>query len=368
MYPMAAYSTEVRDNFIKAVERRHPDQVPVAACISSQYICARSGVNMHDYLYDPQIKLKVQCAFQDEHPDILLVPGIYPDFGCGVLEPSAFGCKLVQCENNPLTPQPVCPRAWRAQPGEGTLQDVIDSKNPDPGKDGLLPQVLAQYRYYWEHLDRRYIEGFGYLDGFAFAMGPVETAALVIGYENFLMGLNDSPRLIERLLDKMTEFTISWLRTQEQVNGKLKRIYLLDHMPARVGPDAFEEFVFPYLARVCAAFSDAIKIYHICEKRIAHVLPRLADMGIDVLYFAADISQVKAALGGRVCLMGNLNPIELLLRASPQQIVDEARRCLSIAADPDGGYILAPSGAFIPGTSKENIRAVLEAVRPPARP
>jgi uroporphyrinogen decarboxylase len=363
---MPAYSTEVQDNFIRAVQRSHPDKVPVASCISSQYICARFGVNVRDYLYDPQIKLKVQCVFQDEHPDIMFVPGIYPDFGCGVVEPSAFGCKLVQREDNPLSPQPVCPQALRAQHGDNTLQNVIDLKDPDPGEDGLLPQVLAQYRYYWKHLDKRYIERFGYLDGFAFAMGPVETAALVIGYENFLMGLHDTPRLIERLLDKMTGFTIRWLRTQEQVNGKLKRIYLFDHMPARVGPDHFEEFVFPYIAKVCAEFSHAIKIFHICERHIAHVLPRLADMGINVLYFAADISKVKETLGGRVCLMGNLNPIELLLRGSPQQIAAESRRCLSIAAEPDGGYVLAPSGAFIPGTSSENIQAMLEAVRQPS--
>jgi uroporphyrinogen-III decarboxylase len=94
---------------------------------------------------------------------------------------------------------------------------------------------------------------------------------------------------------------------------------------------------------------------------IAHVLERLADMGIDVLYFAADIAEVMKAIGSRVCLMGNLSPIELILRGHPIQIAEEARRCIAIARGRNGGYILAPSGAFIPGTPVENIRALFQA-------
>jgi uroporphyrinogen decarboxylase len=357
---MAAPSAQVQSDFIKAVKRESPDKAPVAACISSQYICWRSGVNVSDYLYDPRLKLQVQCSFQDEHPDLLLVPGIYPDFGCGVVEPSAFGCRLVQREDNPLSPEPVCPQALRAEPGARGAQEMLALRSPDPQKDGLLPRVLEQYRYYWRHLDKHYIDEYGYLDGFAFAMGPVETAALVIGYENFLLGLHDFPRQIHELLLRMTDFSISWLKTQENLNGRLKRIYLFDHLPARIGPEQFEEFVFPYLYRVCAQFAYAVKIFHICEKRIAHVLQRLADLGIDVLYFAADIAEVKKAIGARVCLMGNLSPIELILPGDPVQIAEEARRCIAIAREQDGGYILAPSGAFIPGTPVQNIRALFQ--------
>jgi hypothetical protein len=100
-----------------------------------------------------------------------------------------------------------------------------------------MPQVLEQYDYFRKHLDPRYVERYGYLDGFAFAMGPVETAALVVGYENFLVGLVDTPEEIHQLLDHMTRFTLRWLKTQEQVNGKLR-----DRITVPV--DADEETVF----------------------------------------------------------------------------------------------------------------------------
>ena len=356
-------ATTVLEDFRRAVQREGPEKPPVVFCISSQYICRRWGVNVSEYLYDPQTKLRVQCAFQDAYPEMMLVPGIYPDFGCGVVEPSAFGCRLVQREDNPLAPEPRCPKALHAQPGNRGILEAPELRDPDPAKDGLLPKVLEQYEYFRKHLDAQYVERYGYLDGFAFAMGPVETAALVVGYENFLMGLVDTPKDIHQLPERMTRFTIHWLKIQEQVNGKLKRIYLFDHTTARVGLAHFEEFVFPYLVRVCLEFPSALKIYHICEPRIAHVLGRLGDLGIDVLYFAADIAEVKKAVGGKVCLMGYLSPIDLILPGSPEQIRAEARRCIGVAAEANGGYLLAPSGAFIPGTSPENIQAILDASR-----
>ncbi|MGQ9616496.1 MAG: uroporphyrinogen decarboxylase family protein, partial [Spirochaetota bacterium] len=314
---MALQKPDVLEQFLRAVRRQHPESIPVAFCISTQYICRRFGVAVQDYLYDPAIKLRVQCAFQDAYPQAMLMPGIYPDFGCGVVEPSAFGCRLVQREDNPLAPEPICPQALRAQPGYRGIEEALKLDMPDFQKDGLIPPMLEQYRYFWKHLDRKYINRYGYLEGFGFSMGPVETAALVVGYENFLVGLVDFPEAVHRLLRRTTEFVVSWLRAQEKINGPLQRIYLFDHTPARVGPAHFEEFVFPYIAAVCSEFSSAIKIYHICERNIAHVLPRLPDLGIDVLYFAADIAGVKKAAGDKVCLMGNLKPIELFLNGTP---------------------------------------------------
>jgi uroporphyrinogen decarboxylase len=347
-----------QDLFLAAVRRTRPARLPVASCISSQYICRKAGVAVADYLFDARTKLAAQLAFQEEHPGLLLVPGIYPDFGCGVVEPSAFGCRLVQREDNPLSPEPVCPQAMRAEPGSRSIRDALDLPMPDVRSAGLLPKVLEQYRYFHEHLPARLVERYGYLDGFAFAMGPVETAALVIGYENFLVGLVDFPDEIHELLNRVTDFSLAWLRVQESVNGPLRRIYFFDHTPARVGAAHFEEFIFPYLSTVLHEYPRAIRIYHICDRSIGHVAARFPDMGVDVLYFAADIAQVKAAVGRRLCLMGNLPIIDVMLRGTPASIAAEAGRCRAVAEDDDGGFVLAPGGALIPGTPAENIRAL----------
>jgi uroporphyrinogen-III decarboxylase len=182
----------------------------------------------------------------------------------------------------------------------------------------------------------------------------------VIGYENFLLGLVDFPAEIHELLKRVTDFSLHWLRLQESVNGSLKRVYLFDHTPARVGAAHFEEFIFPYLSRVLHEYPRAIRIYHICDRSIGHVAGRFPDMGVDVLYFAADIAEVKAAVGRRLCLMGNLPIIDVMLRGTPESIAVEAKRCRAVAEDDDGGFVLAPSGALSPGTPIENIRALAQ--------
>ncbi len=349
---MSIQSKEVLNNFLRAINHKQPERIPVVLCISTPYICELFGVKYEDYYFNSELKLKVQCAFQDKYPEMILIPGIYPDFGCGVVEPSAFGCQVIQ-KDNPLHPAV----------GSKDLHDIIHLKPPDPDKDGLMPLVLKEYRYYWDNLDKKYIENYGYLDGCAFSMGPVETAALVIGHESFLSGLYDHPGLIHQLLNIMSDFIIIWLKAQERVNGRLKRIYFFDHTPARLSSPHFEEFVFPYLSRVFNEFSYAIKLFHICEKNISHNLKRIGDLGIDALHFATDISEVKKTIGDKVCLMGNLNPITLLSKGTPQQVFKECKRCISIADNYNGGYILSPSGALIPGTSRENIQAVIDSTK-----
>jgi uroporphyrinogen-III decarboxylase len=56
--------------------------------------------------------------------------------------------------------------------------------------------------------------------------------------------------------------------------------------------------------------------------------------------------------------MGNLDPIGLLLQGTPERVAEEARRCISVAADDDRGFLLAPSGALIPGTPDASICAM----------
>ena len=56
------------------------------------------GITARDYYQGLELKLDTQIKLQDEFPDFLLLPGIWPDFGV-VAEPSAFGCEVIWEEN-----------------------------------------------------------------------------------------------------------------------------------------------------------------------------------------------------------------------------------------------------------------------------
>lgn len=72
------------------------------------------------------------------------------------------------------------------------------------------------------------------------------------------------------------------------------------------------------------------------------------------------IGEVKAVMGHRVAMMGNVPPLDMGVRGTQAEVRDWARLCLEKAA-PGGGMILSFGGGVSPGTLPENIDALLMA-------
>ena len=62
----------------------------------------------------------------------------------------------------------------------------------------------------------------------------------------------------------------------------------------------------------------------------------------------------------RVALLGNVAPLGLGVRGTPQENYAAAMACLEKAA-PGGGMILSFGGGVSPGTKPENITALVQA-------
>jgi uroporphyrinogen decarboxylase len=76
----------------------------------------------------------------------------------------------------------------------------------------------------------------------------------------------------------------------------------------------------------------------------------------------ADMAQVRAALGGRVCLMGNLDPLSLSRPCDPASLEAEVLTLLQ-AAGGDRGYIFNSGGQIAVETPEENVQRVITAAR-----
>jgi uroporphyrinogen decarboxylase len=115
------------------------------------------------------------------------------------------------------------------------------------------------------------------------------------------------------------------------------------------------------LQRIFDAFAGLIRVYH-NDTPCPHLLPALATSGFDVFNFSHEmgVAEVKAALAGRVALMGNVPPLDVGVRGTPEDVVQHARHCLEQGA-PGGGMILSFGGGVSPGTPAENIDAMLQA-------
>jgi uroporphyrinogen decarboxylase len=178
-----------------------------------------------------------------------------------------------------------------------------------------------------------------------------------------MMDLMEKPDWARKLLDICTNLIIDWLKAQTRALGPtVEGFLLLDDIVGFVGEEHYKEFCHPCLKRICDAFpKDWIKIYH-NDASIEACLEHLPDAGFNVLNWGkqTDIAKVRSRVGGRICLMGNVNPLETGVRGTPAQV---RAATLDVLEKSGGrGIILSVGGGVSPGMPRANILAMQEAL------
>ena len=135
-----------------------------------------------------------------------------------------------------------------------------------------------------------------------------------------MIDIVEKPEWAHKLIDLCTRLIIDWLKAQAKVMGDtVEGIFILDDIVGFINEEHYMEFAHPYLKRICDAFpKDWVKIYH-NDAEIDACLDHLPDCGFHVLNWGkqTDITEVKQRVGDRMCLMGNVNPLEVGVRGTP---------------------------------------------------
>lgn len=331
-----------------------PDQVPVMPFATGHYISWFAGIDEKDYWWDPVKKLKAQLKLQNRFPDIMFFPGIWPDYSIAI-EVSSLGCRIEW-------PQHASPQV------RGHITDIDSLEPPDPWKDGLMPKSLRTYEYMLENIPSHYKKQYEYLDGWATSLGPLDVAGLCISYDALFHNFYLHPEKIHRLMEITTETTIRYMKAQEKIGGRLKRYLVSEDAIGLISSEHFKEFALPYLRRIFATFPYAIGIFH-CDANTSHLLDDIPEIGMDVFNFGpeVDIKKIKRKIGNKVCLLGNIPPIDItnispsdtLLKGTPQDI-DRISRYQIERGKPNGGYILTTGSGMARGTPEENIEIMIK--------
>jgi uroporphyrinogen-III decarboxylase len=184
-----------------------------------------------------------------------------------------------------------------------------------------------------------------------------------MGVTPLMMGVASNPAAVSRVLEMATTTVIRWLQAQLDRLRQPEGILLLDDIVGMVSPRHYEALIHPHLCRISDRFEGLIRIYH-NDTPCPRLLPGLVEANFDVFNFSheMDIGEVKAVMGNRMALMGNIPPLDVGVRGTPAEVMVRARACLDKAA-PGGGMILSFGGGVSPGTPAENIDALLRAAR-----
>jgi uroporphyrinogen-III decarboxylase len=333
------------DRFKQAAQMGQPEQVPVALIVDSPWLPGYAGIDTRDYFLLPDTWLDINLGLLERFPGAVWIPGFWVEYGMAA-EPSAFGAKPRFYADRPPSIEPVV----------ADLDFWADVKPADPRQDGLMPLVVRQYELMEERLQA---EGLGIK--MVAARGPMALASWLAGVTPLMMDVALNPDRVSRILEAMTTTIIRWLRAQLDTLRQPEGILLLDDIVGMVSKRHYETVIHPHLCRIFDEFEGLIRVYH-NDTPCLHLIESLVEANFDVLNFSheMDIAEVKAQIGHRVALMGNVPPLDVGVRGTPAEVMDSARTCLDKAA-PGGGMILSFGGGVSPGTPAANIEALLEA-------
>ena len=178
----------------------------------------------------------------------------------------------------------------------------------DPQRDGRLPVIVDALQ--------RVIDAVG--DEVTITTnlaGPFTVAANLRGTESFMRDLYRQPLFVHRLLRLATDSCRAFVQAAAKLN-----VYFSIAEPTAsgslLGPQHFRQFVKPYLTELIAyskASGGLSTTLHICGNT-KPIWADMADTGADMLSIddVVDLAEVKAAVGDRVVLTGNVRPTQTM--------------------------------------------------------
>lgn len=334
--------------FKRAARGEPVERIPMALIIDSPWIPGYLGISHLDYFLDPGLWFESNLKIMREFPDIIFIPSWWVEYGMAA-EPSILGAKIKFWGDNTPSQQPMLHR----------LEDLERLQDYEVEVDGFAALTLHRIR-----MARQRILDAGYLLPMAAARGPLCTAGFARGITEFVMDMVRDPEGAHNLVDLCTRVVIDWLKAQCKAMGDtVESILILDDIVGFINEKLYLEFAHPYLKRICDAFpQDWVKVYH-NDANISGCLDHLPDVGFHVLNWGKHkhISEVKQRVGARMCLMGNVNPLEIGVRGTPEEVRSATLDVLQ--ASGGEGIILSVGGGTSPGMPRENILAMLDGLR-----
>ncbi len=333
----------------KAAAKRVPGTpVPLALIVDSPWMPGHLGISHKDYYFNSEVWFDAHRRVIDEFPEVICFPSWWAEIGMAA-EPSALGVRI---------------RFWDHQtPGEErvpfNLESLGELAAPDPSSDGFCPLILHRYAT----MKQRIFDA-GYTMPVVAARGPLCTASFFRGVTQLMMDLIEEPERVHQLMEICTKLVIDWLKRQAAAIGpSVEGFLLLDDIVGFVGLDHYEEFAHPYLKRICDAFPpDWVKVYH-NDASVAACLERLPDAGFDVLNWShlTPMTEACARVRGRMTLMGNVPPLDIGVRGTPEDVIRSTRAVLE---DANGHpMVLSVGGGVSPGMPAANIHAMARALK-----
>lgn len=249
------------------------------------------------------------------------------------------------------------------------LEHAVSKVSDVPIIRYLFQPPNAEARSWFSERIKR-VKGFADQNGVAvqaWAAFGMDAVVWLAGTQGAVMMAIDEPKAFGELIDIIAEVDLARTELAVSTDG-------VDMVVERGwysstdfwSPKIFEQFVYPHITELTAvSHRYGKKFGYVMTTGVETLGPRLADAGVDVLYFVDPVQdkiileRARELFSDRLTMVGGTNALSLS-SGNPQRIREEVRRALDILG-PTNRFILHPVDAIFPDTPWEGVEIMIGA-------
>ena len=328
------------ERILAVFQGKTPDRIPVVPIIG-QAAAWLNGLTISAELRSPETLADSRIACRERFQ----YDGIYISAETWVTA-EAMGAPVQYAEDAPV---------------QGAAPLLSDKKwldrliSADPACDGRMPLLVKAAAI----AVRRAQDRFAVIGNFD--QSPFSLACALRGINQAMLDVYDDPAFMEKLLDICTETAIRYARAMAAAGAHI--LNTGDSPAMLLGPQKYQKFALPYQQRVF----DALQPYgvpttlHVCGNttKLLDLMSQSHAHSLE-LDSAVDLPAARRRLPEHITIMGNIDPVGVLLHGRPQDVAASVRT-LCAQASQLGRFILASGCTLAPQTPPQNIQALVAA-------
>jgi uroporphyrinogen-III decarboxylase len=194
---------------------------------------------------------------------------------------------------------------------------------------------------------------------------PFDYFLNLFGLRNGMLALVDEPAKSKEILQRYAAGIVKIALGQIEHRVDAIKISSPYAGAGFISPEFYQRFVQPYESQIVQAVrSRGVFVYiHTCGA-INDRLEMMVEAGVSGIECLdppplgnVELAEAKKRVGGKIFIKGNIDPVNVLLHGTIQDVERDARRRIEVGKS-GGGFILSSACSVAPHTKRENLQVL----------
>ena len=317
---------------VVAMNHSEPDRVPLFLSLT-HYGARELQISVKEYFSKPENVVTAQLRMRNKYKNDCVFPFFY-----SAIEIEAFGGEVIFLEEGPPN---------SGEPFIKSIENIRKLEVPKIEDSKCLRQVLAATKMLKESVgDSTPIIGV--------VISPFTLPIMQLGFEKYLELLYFRQDYFEELMQINKRFCVMWANAQLEAGATAICYSNPLASPTILETDKYMSAGYNVDKQTLASI-NGLTATHLASGIALPVIDEIVSTGTAGIGFSAndDLEEIKKATQNKICLIGNLNAIEMVNWTS-QKVEDEIKNVIAKAGI-GGGLILSDNHGEIPWQVPEDI-------------